>query len=304
MILVTGATGNVGRAVVASLKQKEQPVRAAVLDVDAAREVLGGAVTAVPFDFGRPQTYSDAFAGVKKLFLMRPPAISDVEKYIKPVVDYAAAVGVQQIVFLSLMGVENKSYVPHYKVEECIKAAGVPYTFLRAGFFMQNLNTTHRPDIVEQDDIFVPAGSARTAFIDVWDIGAVAARVLTEPGHANRAYDLTGSETLTYNEVATIMSEELGRQITYSNPNPLRFAWRLRRRGYAWSYISVISLLYFTTRFGAAERVAADTAVLLDRTPTTMRQYVRHYAHFWQTDKTTKEKIKNDDDARIQPDRD
>jgi nucleoside-diphosphate-sugar epimerase len=153
---------------------------------------------------------------------------------------------------------------------------------LRCGFFMQNLNTTHRTDVVEHNDLFVPAGGSRTAFIDARDIGAVAARVLTEDGHEGQAYSLTGSEALTYHEVAAIMSEELGRPITYSSPSLAAFARRMRRRGHSWSYVGVMEGVYLTTRLGMAATVQPDAAALLGRRPITMWQYVRDYSHLFE----------------------
>lgn len=281
-VLVTGATGNVGREVVNALHDLGAPARATARNAQNADHVPDTADETVRFDFGKRETYAAAFDGVRKLFLMRPPAISDVETYMKPVITYAAAVGVEQIAFLSLIGVEEKSYVPHYKVEKLVKASGVSYTFLRAGFFMQNLNTTHRADIVEHDEIFIPAGDARTAFVDVRDIGAVAARVLTTPGHENAAYELTGKEALTYDEVAGIFTDVLGREIAYANPSLLRFAWRMKQRGHPWTYVAVTTGLYLSTRRGSAAAVTGGVRRLLGREPITMRQYVEDYASVWQ----------------------
>ncbi len=110
------------------------------------------------------------------------------------------------------------------------------------------------------------------------DIGDVAAHVLTEPDNENVAYALTGREALTYGEVAAIMSEELGRPITYSDPSPLAFARRMRRRGYERTFINVMNGIYLTTRLGMARAVFPDAATLLGRPPITLRQYVRDYA--------------------------
>jgi uncharacterized protein YbjT (DUF2867 family) len=281
-ILVTGAGGNVGREVVRALAARRAPVRAALFNVDDERRDLPDGVEAARFDFEDPTTFPAALAGVGRVFLMRPPAISDVNRAIKPFIDYAARTGptnaVAHIVFLSLLGVERNPVVPHARIETLLQDSGVPWTMLRCGFFMQNLDTTHRADIVEHGDLFIPAGRGRTAFIDARDIGAVAARVLTEAGHDNRAYRLTGQEALTYDEVAAIMTETLGRRITYSRPSFLAFARRMRRRGHPWSYIAVMAGVYLTTRLGLAEAVTPDAAALLGRPPITMRQYVRDYA--------------------------
>lgn len=281
-LLVIGATGNVGREVVKSLHASGYPVRATALNEHNAAKVPVEADEIAYFDFSDPATYAESFSGVKKLFLMRPPAISDVDKYIRPVVEYAAKVGLQQIAFLSLIGVEERSYVPHYKIEKLLEASTVPYTFLRCGFFMQNLDTTHRADIVEYDDIFIPAGKAKTAFIDTRDIGAVAAHVLTTDGHEHQAYELTGAEALTYDEVAGIFTDVLGRKITYSSPSLPRFAWRMKKRGYPWGHVAVTSGLYFATRRGSAEKVTDGVQRLLGREPAAMRQYVEDYAAAWQ----------------------
>lgn len=281
-ILVIGATGNVGSEVVKSLHALGYNARATALNAKDAEKLPEEAGEIVFFEFGKPETFAKAFDGVKKMFLMRPPAISDIKTYIKPVIDYAAENGVEQIAFLSLVGVENRTYVPHYKVEQCMQASGVPYTFLRSGFFMQNLSTTHRIDVVAHDDLFVPVGKAKTAFIDTRDLGAVAAHVLTTPGHDNQAYDLTGKEALTYYQVADIFTEVLGRKITYSDPSVFKFAWRMKKRGNSWAYVLVTSGLYFATRRGSAEEVSDGVQQLLGRDPLTMQQFIEDNAAVWQ----------------------
>ena len=283
-IMVTGATGNVGREVVRGLLARGARVRAGVSDEADARRAPAGAAEVALFDFTAPATYT-ALDGITHLFLMRPPAISNIKRDMQPAIDYAVAAGVGHIVFLSLIGAERNRIVPHARVEKLLLKSGVAWTMLRCGFFMQNLGTTHRADIVEYNDIFIPAGQGRTSFIDVRDIGAVAARTLTEPGHENTAYPLTGSEALTYGQVAAIMTEELGRHITYSDPSPLSYARRMRERGYARGYINVMNGIYLTTRLGMAASVHPQAAELLGRPPITMRQYVRDHAAAFAVDK-------------------
>jgi uncharacterized protein YbjT (DUF2867 family) len=280
-ILVTGASGNVGREVVSNLLAMGQPVRAAALDEVDARRIPGQDTPTVLFDFGNPDTYQPAFDGVDRLFLMRPPAISDVDRFIKPVIDYAVTHGVGHIVFLSIVGAEGNKFVPHYKIEQLLAASGIPTTLLRAGFFMQNLDTTHRADIRDRDDLFIPAGKGKTAFIDARDLGAIAAKALSEPGHDGKIYTLTGSEALDCGEVAEIMTEVLGRPIRYSNPSLLSFARHMKRQGHPLSYIGVVSAIYTTTRFGAAERITQDAPELLGRPPIALRQYIEDYADVW-----------------------
>lgn len=279
-ILVTGASGNVGGPLVHRLAGGPHRVRAALRDVRERRAVLEG-VEYVPLDFMDPATYAPALRGVSRLFLMRPPAISDTKRHINPLIDAARAAGVGQIVFLSLIGADRNPVIPHRAVERHLETAGVPYTLLRAGFFMQNMSTTHRADIIERGEVLVPAGGGRTAFIDTRDIAAVAARTLTEAGHAGQAYPLTGAESLDYHEVAAIMGDELGRPIVYRRPSLLRFARAMRARGAAADYIAVMLGIYLTTRLGLAAGVDPTAARLLGRPPIAMRQFVRDHRALW-----------------------
>ena len=185
------------------------------------------------------------------------------------------------MVFLSILGVENNPRVPHYKVEEYLKNARMAYTFLRASFFMQNLSTTHRAEIRERDEIFVPVGGARTSFIDVRDIGAVGAQVLVGDGHGNQAYELTGGQALDYYQVADTFSEILGRKITYRNPSATRFLLDTWRRGTPIQYALIMTWLYNSTRSGMAERVTGEVQRFLDRPPISLRQFIEDNYQVW-----------------------
>ena len=233
------------------------------------------------FDFTQPSTFVSAFQGVKRVFLMRPPALSQVKTYMYPAIDSAIASGVEQIVFLSILGAESNPIVPHAKVEKYIQSVGIPYTFLRASFFMQNLSTTHRQDIQERNEIFLPAGKGKTSFIDVRDIAAVAVKALTESGHSDRAYSLTGSEALDYYQVAEIFTEVLGKPILYKNPSILKFAISMYKRGLEPQFIAVMIGIYTTAKLGFAGKLTTDTQEILQRAPISMRQFVEDYRGCW-----------------------
>lgn len=280
-MLVIGALGNVGAEVVRELRSRGARVRAADIDAKKLRERFGDPVEVVRFDFTDPTTYQETFKNVEKMFYMRPPHLTNIRRDMVPSMDAAKTAGVTHAVFLSLIGIEKAKYVPHYKVEQYLQKIGMQTTFLRCSFFMQNLNTTHRKEIKERSEIFVPVGKAKTSFIDVRDIGAVAAVALTEPGHAGRNYDLTGGEGLDYWEVTRILSEVLGRKITYRNPNPLHFLIETIRRGTPPSFAMVMTGLYLSTRFGMAEPVTQEVERLTGRQPISFRQYARDHCQLW-----------------------
>ncbi len=286
-ILITGATGNVGREVVRELHKRGAPIVAAASDQEDARRFFEMETETAYLNFGDSTTYEPALVGVNRLFLMRPPAIADVGRYLHPFVDAAIRAGVNQIVFLSLMGVEQNKRVPHYQTEQYLKASGVPYTLLRPSYFMQNLDTQYRAGIRDRSEIFIPAWWGKTSFIDVRDIGAVAAKVLTEPGHEFKAYALTGEEALNYFQVAKIMTEVLGRKITYRNPSHRKFATRMREQGVSEEFIEVMKMLYWPIRLGLGGGLTSEVFRLLGRKPYTMRQYVSDYAERWIPEKAS-----------------
>jgi len=280
-ILVTGATGNVGAAVVQSLLAAGQPVVAAVRDIGRARALLGTAASYVSFDLTNPATFGPVLAGTDRIFLMRPPEITDMHRVLGDLLEAAGKAGVRQVVYLSVSGADKIPFNPHKSVERVLRESKVPWTFLRPGFFMQNLNMHHTRLIRERGEICVPAGGGKTAFIDTRDIGEAAARVLTEAGHEYKAYTLTGTEALTYFEVAEILTQVWGRPITYSNPSPLAFRRTMLAQGYPSGFTNFMIMLYFMTRVGLAATITEDLQRLIGRAPRSIVQYASDYmSHF------------------------
>jgi uncharacterized protein YbjT (DUF2867 family) len=277
-ILITGATGNVGAALAQQLSEQGVPVR---LGMRTPRDPVLPNAEPVRLDFADPASFAPALSGVQRLFLMRPPAIADTKRYLNPLVDAARAAGVEQIVFLSLLGAERNSVVPHYAVERYLEQSGLGWTFLRPSFFMQNLSTTHRDEIRQQSEIIVPAGNGRTSFIDVRDIAAVAARTLIEDGHIGQAYALTGDEALSYHDAAQLLSIELGRPITYRRPSLVRFVRHRRTRGDAWAFVLVMIGIYTTARFGLAATITETTRRLLGRPTISLAQFIADERAAW-----------------------
>ncbi len=280
-ILVTGAPGNVGTPLVQELFRLDAPVRVAAWDVPNAKAALGDQVEVVPFDFADPATFG-AFDGVERMFLLRPPAIADVDGVIVPALRAAAERGVRHVVFLSIQGAERNRIVPHRKIEDRLRASGMAWTFVRAAYFMQNLSTTHAPEIRELDEIWVPAGrGSRTAHVDARDVAAVAARALVESGHEGKAYTPTGPAALTYGEIALILTTELGRPIRYADPGLLAFWHRLRRRGTPRAMVGVMLGIYTAARFGMAAGITDDVERITGRPPITFPAFAHDARGAW-----------------------
>jgi uncharacterized protein YbjT (DUF2867 family) len=285
-VLVTGATGNVGLEVIKSLKvmgNNKISIVAGVRSPSKSKQVFPDGIKCRKLDFEDKATLRSSLEGIDKVFLVRPPAISNVNETIFPFIDMAKACGVKHIVFLSLLGAEKNVVVPHHKIEKHLQSCGINYTFLRASFFMQNLSTTHQEEIKRDREICVPAGRGKTSFIDIRDIAEVAAHCLLESSPSNRGYDLTGGEALDYFEVASILSKALNKKILYTNPTLYTFYRKMRAKGSPTMFVVVMLGIYTTAKLGLAKRTTEDLEKLLGRKPITMRQYARDYAICWQS---------------------
>lgn len=139
------------------------------------------------FDFTQQSTWPTAYAGIHTMFVVRPPAISNVRRDLLPAMAAARDAGVRHIVFLSVRGADTIKVVPHHTVEAWLQSSGMAWTFVRPSFFHQNLSTTHAADIRDHNQIIVPAGTGAIAFVDATDVGAVAAAPLDPSAHRNRA---------------------------------------------------------------------------------------------------------------------
>ncbi|MBN2247688.1 MAG: SDR family oxidoreductase [Coriobacteriia bacterium] len=268
-ILVTGATGNVGAEVIRGLLERGAKVRGATLAGDTR---LPAGAESVLFDFEDPATFAAALEGVDRVFLMRPPHMGDARAF-EPFLAAMRERGVRQVVFLSLLGVERNPVVPHHAIEKRLKASGLGWTMLRPSFFMQNLSTTHLADIRERGEIVVPAGGGRTSFIDVRDIAAAAVVALTDDGHLGRAYALTGSEALTYDECAAILTEVCDRPVRYTRVSSRAFARHMAALGHPGAFITVMRGIYLVARLRMAATITDELQVLIGREPTTFRQF-------------------------------
>jgi uncharacterized protein YbjT (DUF2867 family) len=276
-ILVTGATGNVGESVVKSLYELncEAQVVAGVRNRDDISRLHQYDVALTKFDFTDSSTFEPALQNCDKLFLLRPPQISQVDKYFKPLITLAKHVGVRHIVFLSVQGVDKSSFIPHHKIEALIRQSKVPFTFLRPGYFMQNFTTTFRAELVNDNRIFLPAGKARFTVIDVRDIGAVAAKVLCDAeNYKNLSFDLTGTEILSFEEMAEKLTSLLGRKIQYQSPNLLHFFLSKRKEKFPLSFILVMMALHYLPRFAEQPPITDWVTKITGRKPLTFEKFI------------------------------
>jgi len=279
-ILVTGATGNVGRNVVEQLVNRGADVRALVRDPSKAHFPAG--VTVVQGDLLDVDALRSAFSGVSTLFLLNA-VVAD--EYTQALVALAVAreVGIERIVYLSVINSDVYVNVPHFAgkfgVERMIEQMGLKATILRPAYFMDNDITIK--EVVTGYGIYpMPIGAKGLAMIDARDVGEVAAIELirreqsTTPLPLNRI-NLVGADTLTGIEAAAIWTDVLGRQITYPGDDTAGFEQNLRQFMPSWMALDMRLM---------AERFLTDGMVPdagdVDRLTTLLGRPLRSYRDF------------------------
>lgn len=271
MILVTGASGTVGSEVTRTLAAMGVRVRAAY----HSRPERVGAGEAVRLDFADPQSLAAALRDVDTVFLLSGQVAPETA-----LVPAADAAGVRRIVKLSVWGAAEERFrfaQWHRAVERAVEASGLLWTFLRPNGFMQNLVTYNGAMIRAQGAFALPAGDARISHVDVRDIAAVAAAVLTQPGHDRKAYRLTGPRALSYVEVAEILSTALGRKITYLPVSDQEYKQGALAAGVPEAYADALLDLNRFYREGGAEEVSEDVKLVTWKDPVPFEDFARDH---------------------------
>ena len=283
-ILVIGATGNLGSEVTRQLVAKGVKVRVGVRKPEQYT-APSSQVEAIRFDFDDPTTYCPALENIEKLFLIALPLDPEAPIVLAPVIQAAKQAGVKQIVFTSALGVDQNEGAPLRKVERQLEASGIAHTVLRPNFFMDNFSTGFiAPMIQSTDGIFVAAEDAKTSFIAITDIAAVAVVALTEEGHAGKAYNLTGPEGLDHSSVALVLSEVSGREVTYHPISENDMRQGALDNGLPEPSVDYLTVLYQATRAGYLAESSFDVEQVLGRPPVKFHTFAQLNKVVWQID--------------------
>jgi uncharacterized protein YbjT (DUF2867 family) len=283
-ILVVGGTGATGGETVRQLVTRGATVRVVTRDPGSAAEnpALQGAELVVG-DSSQPETLREAFQDVEKLYLV-PPTHPGWDETQSAIIEMAAAAGVRHVVKLSVFEAdpEEASLILrfHHRGEQEIERLGMTFTHIRANSFYQNVLLLDAPAIQAGSCFYSCVGDARFAKVDARDIGEVVATVLSEPGHENRIYELTGPDSLTYEEIAAELSRALGREIRYVDLPPDDYAALLISVGVPQWLAEEFATLYGRgkQRAGASARVTSTVEDLLGRPPRSFADWAREHA--------------------------
>ena len=265
-ILVTAANGNLGREIVAQLSARVDVV-AGVRKLEQARP--GNRVTYKQLDYDQPATYADALDGIDAVVLQAPPLDAGALQRMTPFIDAMRNTGINRVVLISAYGVDHNDAAPLRQIELKLIADGFNYTLLRPSFFMENFSSGFAAQTLRQDSAVVAsAGDGKIVFVSIRDIAAMATQVLTVTGHDKTAYNLTGGEALSHGDVATILSEALGKPVQYVSLSHDALKAGAMEHGMPESAADYLITLFDLAKRGLFATPSNDIESVLGRAPT------------------------------------
>jgi uncharacterized protein YbjT (DUF2867 family) len=279
MILVTGASGTVGRAVLNEVARSGAKHKAMYRSANEAAKAPPATQTVIA-DFAKKETLAAALKDVDSVYLVCSP-IPDLVQLEGNMIDASVAAGVKHIVLNSALGAGDyaKSFPSwHRKVEDKLKATGISFTILRPNSFHQNVVTYFAPSIRTQGVFYSSMGDTHVSFVDVRDIAVVAAKALAGGEHSGKTYELNGPEALSYSEVAEKISKHAGRKVQYVDiPAEAQRKAMLDQGMPPWQVDALLDLQgYYTSGKGGAVDPLLQN--LLGRPAITMDRFLAEFA--------------------------
>lgn len=280
MIVIMGATGTIGSALLKRLVELGVPARALSREPEKLRAQIGdqgrSMIEVTSADASDPDSLRRAFTGASQLFLAMSNSPQQIE-WETSIIRIAAEAGIEHIVKISSPTFEEKSPVAvagwHQEIEKNLYESGITSTVLRPYAFMQNL-MNHAPTIATQHVFFGSMGDSPCNFIDCRDIADVAAEALTNRGVSGQIYTLTGSEVFSYPQIASKLSALLNRTIRYINMDPQALHRHLMEQGHMppWIANHVVEIQAMATVI--QERPTDTVQHLLGRSPRTLDAFL------------------------------
>lgn len=283
-ILVTGATGHLGKATVTKLVEKVDAKNIAVMVRDAAKaddlKQLGVEIRVGDYD--NKASLVSAFTGINKLFFVSGNDIANRIQQHENIVKAAKEAGVKHVVYTSFIRKNETETSPiafvaasHLKAEQWLKESGMAYTFLRNGLYMDIMPMFLGERVLETGAVYFPAGDGKTAFTLRDDMSLVGANVLATEGHENKVYNISNAEAVSFADIALILSEISGKQINYVSPTKDEFVATLVGAGVPAEMAQFSAGFAEAINQGEFSQTSNDIELLTGKKPTSVKQFLQ-----------------------------
>ena len=281
MIAITGAAGKLGRCVAKALLGVTSPseVTLGTRNPGGIQELAEHGFRTVLADFDRRETLEAAFAGADVAFII----CGDAPNHVRVVqhrnaIDAARKAGVRRVVYTSFVNPHGQSRFPfalvHEDSETYLRESGLAYTLLRNNHYAENLGYPLM-EALRTGTLSMLGAGGKVAYIGRADVAVATAGALTQPGHENRSYELTGSEALDLFEVAEIASRTWGRRISAKDMSPAEYREMLQARGLPAYLVEAQVGIRLAAEAGEYSTVSSDAERLAGRPADTMAVYLR-----------------------------
>ena len=275
MILITGASGSVGRAVLQEAIRQQSKVRAMYRSMEEAAKAPSGCEPVLA-DYSDKPSLRKALDGVTSVYIVCSP-IPQLVELESNMLDACKEAAVKHVVLNSAMGAGDygKSFPSwHRKVEDKLKTTGMSYTILRPNGFLQNIVTYNAPSVRAQGAFYVAMGDAKVSYLDVGDIAVVAVKALRGGAHAGKTYELNGPEAISNQEIARRISAVTGRTVNYVDiPESAQRESMLGMGMPEWQVTALLELQQYYKQGGGAKTDGLLQS-LIERAPATLDQYL------------------------------
>jgi NAD(P)H dehydrogenase (quinone) len=284
MILVTGANGHLGRAVIHALLDKgvdAGDIIGLVREEDKALDLKAKGVALRIGDYDWYTTLVNAFQGVEKLVLVSARDLTSRFEQHENVITAAKEVGVKHLMYTSLFDGNNFQHSPFDFVSSSIKGtdsaireSGIPYTLFKNNLYMELLPVLIG-ERLEERGIYLPMGEGKASYVNRFDIAEAIATVCVQEGHLNKTYNISNSEDVSLSEIASMLSVQSGRYIKYTSPSREEYMAAMESSGMPHQVIKIFAAISEAVESGEFQSSSTDLDMLLGRKPISVKQFLR-----------------------------
>lgn len=280
-ILVTGATGRLGKATIEHLLKNTaaENIVAFARDIEKAKVLMEIGIEVRIGNFDSPPSLDHAMLGIDKLLLISGVEMNRLQQH-KNVVDAAEKAGVRHIVYTSipLRDLDNSAVKilmeSHFQTEDYIKESGLTYTFLRNSLYADVI-PIYVGEKVFETGIYYPAGNGKVAFALRREMGEAAANVLLQNGHENKTYEITGGELSSFEDIARDLSLLSDKTVRYTNADAGAFSDKLKESGIPEDFVFILSGFASDIKNKQYEILSPDLENLLGREPASLEDSLK-----------------------------